>query len=255
MQSNLWQGRNQSRLSKSKVIFQIKRQGRKTNYLAVLKIVQTRNRRLGVVRAQRPNYYEALNVSEGASKEEIKRSFKKLALKYHPDVNSAPDAKEQFIRIKQAYEVLSDPQTRAQYDRLRRGDFDFDFGSFSGSSQRRSQTQDEEFYGLDDFFRDLGNEINQWAEQERKPANNGTGTGQSQVGSLWEELGNLGEEFVEFLETELGISKEEVVEGAQYVEKEIKKAQENAPSPEEVERKAVEDVDTMLQDLKRQMGL
>jgi len=62
------------------------------------------------------DYYEILNVSKGASKEEIKKAYRKLALKYHPDRNKAAEAESQFKEISEAYAVLSDDEKRSQYD-------------------------------------------------------------------------------------------------------------------------------------------
>ncbi|MRH43074.1 molecular chaperone DnaJ [Aquibacillus halophilus] len=64
------------------------------------------------------DYYEILGVSKDASKEEIKKSYRKLARKYHPDVNKEDDAADNFKEAKEAYEVLSDEQKRAQYDQF-----------------------------------------------------------------------------------------------------------------------------------------
>ncbi len=60
--------------------------------------------------------YETLEVSENASADEIKKSYRKLARKYHPDVNKDKDAEEKFKEINAAYEVLSDPTKKQQYD-------------------------------------------------------------------------------------------------------------------------------------------
>lgn len=60
--------------------------------------------------------YETLGVSENASADEIKKSYRKLARKYHPDINKEESAVEKFKEINAAYEVLSDPEKKAQYD-------------------------------------------------------------------------------------------------------------------------------------------
>jgi molecular chaperone DnaJ len=84
------------------------------------------------------DYYEVLGVARTASDADIKRAFRTLAREVHPDVSDAPDAEQRFKEIVEAYEVLSDRERRATYDRfgragLRRGGFEpfFDFGSLS----------------------------------------------------------------------------------------------------------------------------
>jgi molecular chaperone DnaJ len=62
------------------------------------------------------DYYEILELERGAGDEDIKRSFRKLAQQWHPDVNTDPDADARFKEINEAYQVLSDPQRRQQYD-------------------------------------------------------------------------------------------------------------------------------------------
>ena len=95
------------------------------------------------------DYYEILGVDRGAPDADIKRAFRKLARELHPDVSDAPDAQEKFREAAEAYEVLSDPERRATYDRYGReglrgrgftpADFDLGhlsdiFGAFFGES-------------------------------------------------------------------------------------------------------------------------
>src|SRR5437762_13368873 len=87
----------------------------------------------------RRDYYEVLGVGRGASDDEIKRAFRALARELHPDVSDAPDAEERFREIAEAYQVLSNSETRELYDRyghagLRGGGFTpgtFDFGNLT----------------------------------------------------------------------------------------------------------------------------
>lgn len=76
----------------------------------------------------RKDYYEILGVPRTASQDEIKRAYRRLAMEYHPDRNKEPGAEEKFKEINQAYEVLSDAEKRAAYDR-----FGHDGGRIFGS--------------------------------------------------------------------------------------------------------------------------
>ena len=64
------------------------------------------------------DYYETLGVNRQDSEEDIRKAFRKKAMEYHPDRNKAPDAEEKFKEINEAYQVLTDPKKRVQYDRL-----------------------------------------------------------------------------------------------------------------------------------------
>jgi len=96
--------------------------------------------------AQR-DYYEVLGLKKGASPEEIKRAYRKLAVKYHPDKNQGDkQAEERFKEINEAYAVLSDPQKKEQFDQ---------FGS-SNFHQRFSQEDIFRGFDVGEMFKDQG---------------------------------------------------------------------------------------------------
>jgi molecular chaperone DnaJ len=90
------------------------------------------------------DYYEILGLQKGASDDEIKKAFRKLAIKYHPDKNQGDEeAEKKFKEINEAYQILSDPQKKANYDQYGTADFNgaggfgggfdgFDFGGMGG---------------------------------------------------------------------------------------------------------------------------
>lgn len=86
------------------------------------------------------DYYDVLSVSKGATQDEIKRAYRKLAREHHPDVSKAPDAAKKFAEIQEAYDTLSDEAKRRRYDQ-------FGFDGSRGSSQGRAGTRYDEWPG------------------------------------------------------------------------------------------------------------
>jgi molecular chaperone DnaJ len=104
--------------------------------------------------SRKRDYYEVLGVAKGAGADDIKKAYRKLARQHHPDVNKAPDAEAKFKELSEAYEVLSDDDKRAAYDRYGHaavdgsapggtGGFSGDFTGFGGLGDIF-----EEFFGF-----------------------------------------------------------------------------------------------------------
>ncbi len=92
------------------------------------------------------DYYEILGVPRNATKEEIKKAYRRLALKYHPDRNKSPEAEEKFKEISEAYAVLSDDEKRRLYDMY----------GHAGIDSRYSQEDIFKGVNFEDIFSDIG---------------------------------------------------------------------------------------------------
>ncbi|HEX8923396.1 MAG TPA: DnaJ domain-containing protein, partial [Patescibacteria group bacterium] len=78
------------------------------------------------------DFYEVLGISKNATKEEIKKAYRRMALEWHPDRNKSADAEEKFKEINEAYEVLSNDDKKKAYDQFGHAAFDPNAGPFGG---------------------------------------------------------------------------------------------------------------------------
>ena len=108
------------------------------------------------------DYYETLGVSRNAEQDDIKRAYRKLARKYHPDVNKDAGAEETFKEVSRAYEVLSEPEMRARYDR-------FGEAGVGGAAAAGSGFQDfQDMGGFADIFETFFNGFSGQPGQQRR---------------------------------------------------------------------------------------
>ncbi|KAL7152268.1 hypothetical protein ABFS83_04G086100 [Erythranthe nasuta] len=206
----------------------------------------------------RESPYEVLGVPSSASTKDIKRAYRKLALQFHPDVNKEAGAQEKFMRIKHAYNTLLTSKSRGNYDAGNRGS-DYSY-STTGSYQTKTREAEEEFYGfgnlfrdaqitIEDFFRDLQEEFRNWEA---------TDSTQGKPKSLWEELSEIGEEFVEFLEKELNIT--EVENNGETSSKNYEAKPSASADRKEGDKRSsidenIDEIEATLAQLKRELGL
>ncbi len=106
------------------------------------------------------DYYQTMDVAESASSKDIKSAYRKLARKYHPDVSKETDAEDRFKELGEAYEVLKDPEKRAQYDQLRTMGAQQGDGSFRPPPGWQPHTQSHSAEGVNsadfsDFFESI----------------------------------------------------------------------------------------------------
>jgi len=110
------------------------------------------------------NYYKILNIQENTEQADIKKAYKKLAIKWHPDKNKSSNAEEKFKEISEAYQILSDPDKRKEYDNLRGTSFNnshinfanpFDlFDSFFNDMHRL-----DDFSSMEQHFRQMQHDL------------------------------------------------------------------------------------------------
>jgi len=149
------------------------------------------------------DYYEVMGVPRTASQDEIKRAYRKLARKYHPDVSKEKDAEEKFKELQEAHEVLKDPEKRAAYDQLganwRQGQ-DFrpppDWGKGFEFSSGRAAGEDPG--GYSDFFSQLFGDGSPFGGAAR-----GGGAGAGRAGRAHRGFAAAGQDHVARVEIDL----------------------------------------------------
>lgn len=100
------------------------------------------------------DYYEVLRVSKNATDDQIKKAFRLLAMKYHPDVNKSPDAEAKFKEINQAYSVLIDKDKRSLYDQFGHGAVDGTWGLDENNSENPNTTNNSNYTSYENMFND-----------------------------------------------------------------------------------------------------
>ncbi len=111
------------------------------------------------------DYYKLLGVQKTASSEQIKKNYRKLALKWHPDKNPSPKARDMFMKITEAYDVLSDPIARKRYDNR------FTKSRPCNPTGKQGKTYDKTRASYEDWLRSLRNQKSRRTRTHRPYSN------------------------------------------------------------------------------------
>lgn len=115
-----------------------------------------------------PDYYKLLGLTQNATREEIKKAYRKLALEFHPDRNKSPDAHEKFIEINEAYLILYDEEARTKYD----NEYKIHFNREKTKKQNNNEYTDKKnkekewSYASENHFDDA--DLNDWSKKAKQ---------------------------------------------------------------------------------------
>ncbi len=115
-----------------------------------------------------PDYYKQLGLTQNATREEIKKAYRKLALEFHPDRNKNPDAHEKFIEINEAYLILYDEEARTKYD----NEYKIHFNREKTKKQNNNEYTDKKnkekewSYASENHFDDA--DLNDWSKKAKQ---------------------------------------------------------------------------------------
>lgn len=200
--------------------------------------------------------YAVLGVKRSATRAEIKSAYRKMARKMHPDVDKTPGAEERFLKLKEAYQVLSVTDERTGAAASTSTSTSTGYGSGAYRDFTRTKEQQEDNYSFEEFFRDVASD---WDEM-RKRGEQKRGGRKSK--SLLEELADIGEELVDFLEESANAAEQETSKAKDKTADEYRRAAEAArrdaakakADAARAAASAKDDVDDMLAQLKRDLG-
>lgn len=180
---------------------------------------------------QKRDYYEVLGINRNADTSEIKKAYRKLAKKYHPDTNSGDArAEQQFKEVTEAYSVLNDPEKRKLYDKFGHAAFEEGFSQeraqnntgWSGSGQGGYRTFHFEDGNINDIFEDIFGDIfsgrsreqGAWQDSgQRRSQNTWQDNSQSRRQNAWQDYGMKGRD----IEAEISVTFEEAVFGCDKI--------------------------------------